>query len=137
MSIAFRHRLNLLKLLPRPATSDDVFGDLPAIPNGHGPMQLGTPGEMRRGNRIRRLNLARSAAILLGVLCAGMAIGHNLGPGQPAFTERVQTLKSIPARQAVLLLPSAKRKCAYDFHERCTVCTHITTLGEVIQTSMC
>lgn len=125
------------RLRPARKTSYEGVGEEAYIPNIHGPMALGTPAETRKSKRIRGLNLARTFGIVVVALGIGILIGHDNSPGRPSYTERIETLRSLPMRQAVLLLPSEKRKCAYDWHEGCTVCTHVTTIGNVIQTSMC
>jgi hypothetical protein len=142
MPLAFRDRLAILTL-SRPHdrhashASHDRHGIVGDIPNLHGPMALGTPGETRRSTWIRRLNFARSWAILIIVLCAGLIIGRNTVAEPPTMASRIDTLRSLTPRQHAQLLPSNKRKCAYDFSERCVVCVFKNDFGEFARTSMC
>lgn len=145
MSLVFRNRLTLQRLLthllpPKRADYSGIYQDSAFLPSAHGLMDLGTPREAarRRSERIaRRWRSCLAIGAVIGIFAAGALVGHNAAPDKPSLKQRVDTLRQIPARQAVLLLPSAKRRCAYDWHEACTVCVHDNGLGEIIRTSMC
>ena len=145
MPLAFRNRLTLQRLLthvrpPKQADYSGIYQDSVFMPSAHGLADLGTPClavQRHRERRARHWHRGLAIGAVIGIFAAGALVGHNVAPGQPAFTERIETLKAIPARQAVLLLPGAKRKCAYDCREACTVCVHDNGLGEIIKTSMC
>jgi len=138
----FATRLSLLKL-PRSAPllpeQDYVIGDLPYVPNFPHPMNLGTPAEALRSRIIFAGNLVRNGLIVVALVGVGVLVGNTANTEAPAPTlkQRVDTLQRLTPRQAVMLLPSEKRKCAFDWHEACVACTHVSDLGEIIKTSMC
>ena len=145
MSLAFRNRLTLQRLLthvmpPKRADYSGIYQDSVFLPSAHGLMDLGTPrmaAQRQRERTTRRWNRGLAIAAVIGIFAAGLLVGHNTAADKPTLKQRVDTLRQIPARQAVLLLPSWKRRCAYDWHEACTVCIHDNGLGEIIKTSMC